>query len=1249
MKRALALVLTVAAIACGGPGAEAPKRATPDLAAPLAAAIRDEAKGTPRADRAYLALLELAVVSPDSPWQVAAIAAALDALVDRSATAFAEATPRAALAFRTPDGDAIRAGLEAARAKAEGPFAAGLVARSLQSLAEYRGDAQAAERWRREASCAREAVVIGPLAWAPVTGVREPDALDAYDAKLEASYTPPGAFAVAQAPVVTRGRGCTIELTASSAVAGVRDVVVDVVVPSAQTIGLSLRAGSAAVLRAGGRVVLERAYELGGNDVTSVARVASEAGRLRVVARVGMTQEDDAIEIAAWDARGRPLAIVAPAVGSAGQAHANRVDVARPPAPRTDDERTAVAAWALAAGDARTAERTLANATARPDTPLEQLVLYARAIDAARDLSSVQRAERMRTAYDRVLDGWPSSWEAILGHALLAGVRRGQGEARIETLRDLDAHRAKAGAAAPVLDAFDALTSGRERLRDRAAASFARAEGALKGAPLLADVAPYVESRVGAERVAFVCAEAPPHARDTLDCYDAIRATGDRAAAARELARLRGVLGAPNRYLAISLREALAAGDDAAAHAAFDAMNPGERTLVALFALDHGGAPEKTRDRLRALAQVARDAPTVMPSLLRALGDDPLAELDGVAERIVAADRTDRILPTAATAILAHKEVYEVEPSGLTHYVFFDVRRVSGTTDVDQNAQADAPDVAGRGIARALRRRIFKKDGRVLEPDSSARGAQSHADLSQLEANDAVEAVYEGWVLPGETGDIGIDTPDLLPDRVAVHEATIELRLPEKLAGSLVAHALLGKAAETKSGSTRVLRWSLRDRPVRRYEYGVPRMDRTVGVSFATARWPEVGHALRETIASLDEHDPEILAWAKDAAKGQAAPRAIVAAVVEAAGRSVREAQPAMLSDFGTGRASGPQSTTARSILTEHEGSRSWVIVRALRELNIAAEIAVAEDQPFSSDPSFPPHFGRFTHPLVVARVPIADPPGPSRDVPTYEYVWIDADVSGPPLPAGRISPELRGRSMIKADGTIVPVPMLGGDAERDEIDIRLALDEKGDAKGSFTILLRGRDAQEIAEALYRIVGAERQKALRGVVLGWVPAANVDEVALSSTEGSWQIGVRAEISVSGYAQQQGKTWVLPGIEPLHYVFPRAYTASLGPTYAGQGARENALAVNFATLYHVHRRVDLPKGATVARMPSPFEVKSKHLEASRRFSVNASVLEDDLVLGIPTGTVAADEYGAFVADALKTDGAFLASTWVKTAP
>jgi hypothetical protein len=423
-------------------------------------------------------------------------------------------------------------------------------------------------------------------------------------------------------------------------------------------------------------------------------------------------------------------------------------------------------------------------------------------------------------------------------------------------------------------------------------------------------------------------------------------------------------------------------------------------------------------------------------------------------------------------------------------------------------------------------------------------------------------------------------------------------------------------------------------------------MDRDVAVSLSTARWADSARALRETLASLDDRSPEVAAWARAAANGKTVPREIVDAVVTAAGTTVKEGMAGTLSDSEIGRPDGPQQTTARTILSNHEGSRTWLILRALRELGIAADAAIAENEPFSADPAYPPHEGRFGHPLAVAHVSGKD-------------VWIDADVAGPPLPAGRISPELRGRAALHADGRVEPIPSPDGNdqgAEQDEIDVRLKLDERGSATGQLTVLLRGRAAQELSEALFRIVGDERQRVLRGVALAWVPFANVEEVLLSSSEESWEVALRAKITVPGYAQAEGQlaggravTWVLPGIDPIHAVYPRPTVTTLGSTFASQGERHDALAVNHAAQYHVHRRIELPKGATVTRAPGGFETKDPVLSAKRRIAVSPSAVEDDFTLSITTGTVKVDAYAAFASDAHAVDDGFLASTRVKPAP
>jgi hypothetical protein len=236
----------------------------------------------------------------------------------------------------------------------------------------------------------------------------------------------------------------------------------------------------------------------------------------------------------------------------------------------------------------------------------------------------------------------------------------------------------------------------------------------------------------------------------------------------------------------------------------------------------------------------------------------------------------------------------------------------------------------------------------------------------------------------------------------------------------------------------------------------------------------------------------------------------------------------------------------------------------------------------------------------------------------------------------------------LRTDGTILSLPASGGDDERNEVDVRLVLDTQGDARGTFAAVLRGRDAQELSEAFYRIVGAERQRALRDVVLAWLPWANVDEVRLASSEGSWQIGLRADVSVGGYAQlEAGKTWLLPGLDTLHWSWPHAHVSSLGSTFATRGGRESALALSSAVQYHMHRRVELPRGASVARMPGPVDIRARLVEASRTMGVagDGHVIDEDFTLGIATGTIPLKEYDAFASIAHAADDGFLASTRV----
>ncbi|MET0595477.1 MAG: hypothetical protein ABW133_22450, partial [Polyangiaceae bacterium] len=690
----------------------------------------------------------------------------------------------------------------------------------------------------------------------------------------------------------------------------------------------------------------------------------------------------------------------------------------------------------------------------------------------------------------------------------------------------------------------------------------------------------------------------------------------------------------------------VALGDEAGMKV-YLSLFPAERTLASLGLL-LSRSPAELKSRMLSDMIAAADSPGALAGLSVSLLDSPAPALEAEGAQRVAIDRKTRSMASAATAVLRHTERYTISDGGLLRYTLYDLRRVSGTTDVEQGAQGGSAIIEGRDVRRILRRRIHKPDGRVLEPDKASYASQEHADLSQLEKGDYVEQIIEGWAMPGAAGQLVVDTPDLLPERTSIDEASVEIRRPASLDLTIWSHAQWGKRAERVDGNQKITSFAVKDHPPRRLEEGVPKMDRDVAVSFGTSSWQVVARSIAEAIASLEDRDPYVAAWAHSAARGTKddAPRpasdapneaaisqrAIVDRIAIAAGKSVKVANGAVLSDLAGALSAGAQGTTARTILELGQGSRSWVAYRALREMGIPAEIVVSERNPFSADPHFPPHFGRFDYPLVLAHLKEGD-------------VWLDLDVQGPPLPAGRVSPELRGRVAMNAKGDTMRVGGASMEEARDEVDIRLKLDEKGNAKGTFTILLRGRTAQALADALEKVVGSDRSDMLRQVVLGWVPWANVDDVGLSSSEGSWQVSLRAAVTIPGYAQAEGASWVLPGFEPLHFGFPRPYVGTLGATFASQGARESALAIDSAFQYHVHRRLDFdPSFKPLGTLPT-VEQKDENLEALRRGKLENGILEEDFALSLATGTLDNESYGKFAESAHRVDDGFQAATRV----
>jgi hypothetical protein len=408
-----------------------------------------------------------------------ALEASLDALTTRAMPSLGEAARDAALAERTRETSDVVRELSKDLAGAKGAIRprASLPARC-DELAQRRGRHRrcgnpANRQWLRSS----EALVVGPLTWTPITGVGEPDFFDRADAKIESAYPTGDAFDTPAHPTLVRGRGCRIDLSAESAGAGTRDVIVDVDVPEAQTIGLVLRAHGAADLRVNGLPILDRAFELGDGEAARFARLTVDAGELRIVARAGTAKDDDSLEIDVFAANGMPLKAHAPQVGTSTRRHTLRIEPTNVATAVTDDELLLAGAAAMAAGDPRSAERGLWRVATRADARPDLALVYGRALETSRDLSPAIRAERARSAYERVLEAWPSQWEATIAERCARGhsprKRRSWPRSFEGSGRSADESAGRLFVCCRCVRR--PMASGREHLFDRAAAALARA------------------------------------------------------------------------------------------------------------------------------------------------------------------------------------------------------------------------------------------------------------------------------------------------------------------------------------------------------------------------------------------------------------------------------------------------------------------------------------------------------------------------------------------------------------------------------------------------------------------------------------------------------------------------------------------------------------------------------------------------------------------------------------------------------
>ena len=372
------------------------------------------------------------------------------------------------------------------------------------------------------------------------------------------------------------------------------------------------------------------------------------------------------------------------------------------------------------------------------------------------------------------------------------------------------------------------------------------------------------------------------------------------------------------------------------------------------------------------------------------------------------------------------------------------------------------------------------------------------------------------------------------------------------------------------------------------------------------------------------DDDPEIAAWARNAAAG--------AGTTARDGRGRRAGRGGVprrrLRDAdrlrGRPRAGAPDVDRPH-VPHAPEGSRSWLVLRALRELGVRAELVVAENDPFSADPDFPAALR-----AVLAPARRRARPGTER----RDGPWIDADVPGPPLPAGRISPSCAARSA--PHGRLVtPLPRCRRRTSATRSTCaspsRRAATRRAPSRSSSAAATR----RSSPRRLLRVVGDERQRRCGASCSRWSPSPTSTTCRSRRARGAGRSpSARTSRSSRTRRPRGGQGRRRPLAPARARAAPRSLPARLRRDarrdLRGAGKRQSALAVSHAVQYHVHRRVELPKSAKVVALPGPLDVKTPHLDATRKSHGRGQRGRRRLRARRPDGDDRPGEYDAFAA-------------------
>ena len=680
----------------------------------------------PGAAGPYLDLVDLAVAHPEAPGALAAAVAGRRRARHRIHAGLRRRGPdarrvpiarAASPGRRAPPPRVVRLG-EAASEGGAGSPALPLPPRrrrprrstSWRSSSATRGAARA---WGARRGCAKAATVIGPLDWTPLRGLDEPSPIAAERAAREEL---PGHRALrggrSRRPWSAPTRASSTSTPRARSRAS-RAVVVDLAVPRPETIHLALTTSSAAVVDVGGVRAIRRGFEAGGRPVMRFATVSvPAAGAVRVVVRVAQKGDGGPIELDAWGDDGQPLASSAPRARDAAAMLRRRrpppVEIAPPPGGSGTLARRRGAARARRRArrpSTSSSPAAPARASAARDAG-RRAALRARASSVADDLPDNKIAERAaRRDRPRRSPRGPPRGRRRSGTRASIERRRGAGEGITEALRALGAAARRRGVDAGAGDPDGGRVRRDHRAGGRSSSTWPRrrttsSRSQAPGSPLLA-ARRRAPPRRGAAPTRWRPRATGASAAPTLDCFEALRERGDFARPSPSSSGSGALRERARRAPRVRAHDAHPRGRSRRARSpSTTRMLPGERRMLEAlgFAAGAHDPREAARAGSPATGSPRATAPTRIGPLVRALGiePDPAPRLEEEGRKLVLADQRAAFLPAPAPRCCATSSGTASTRAGSSHFVQYDLRRVSGTTDVAQGAIAYGPAIEGR-------------------------------------------------------------------------------------------------------------------------------------------------------------------------------------------------------------------------------------------------------------------------------------------------------------------------------------------------------------------------------------------------------------------------------------------------------------------------------------------------------------------------------------------------------------------------